>query len=81
MRRVRFALPCARRLQVADSTRRPAQRLEQFNWYLTSRLHTAANAASAAAAAAAAAAGEEASPLGVVEEREREVLQHLDVAR
>ena len=54
------------------------QRLEQFNWYLTGRLQTAANAAAAAAAAE---AGEEASPLGAVQEREREVQQHLDIAR
>ena len=54
----------------------------QFNWYLTNRLHNAANAATVAAAAAAAAAGEAAaSPLGAVQEREREVLQQLDVAR
>jgi hypothetical protein len=57
------------------------QRLEQFNWYLTKRLDSAASAATAAAAAAAAAAGEVASPLGAVQERERQVLQQLDVAR
>ena len=57
------------------------QRLEQFNWYLTKRLDSAASAATAASAAAAAAAGEVASPLGAVQERERQVLQQLDVAR
>lgn len=57
------------------------QRLEQFNWYLTGRLHSAANTAAAAKAAAAAAAGETTLPLGAVQEREREVLQGLDVAR
>ena len=57
------------------------QRLEQFNWYLSKRLHAVAAAAAAATAAAAAAAGQVASPLGAVQEREREVLQQLDVAR